>query len=177
MKRPYTPVLAIGIGAVAGLRALAAPAVLAWAVKRRWIRLGNLPFATIISAKASKRITDLAISELIVDKLPFTPSRLKAGPLASRMVSGAVCGATIYGVAERPLVEGALLGGVGAITGAFAGYYTRKRLSGDMPNLGIAVLEDALAIGGGVMIIALAAPTRKESRTESTSRFRSNSDD
>ena len=69
MNRPYTSVLAVGIGAVAGLRALAAPAVLAWAVKRRWIRLGNSPFATIISAKASKRITNLAISELIADNL------------------------------------------------------------------------------------------------------------
>src|SRR3984893_1382211 len=159
MKRSYTPVLAVGIGAVAGLRALAAPAGLAWAAKRRWIRLGNLPFATIISAKASKRLTDLAVSELIADKLPFTPSRLKAGPLASRIVSGAVCGATIYGVVKRPLTEGAVLGGVAAITGAFAGYRMRKRLSRNMPDLGVAVLEDALAIGGGVLITALATPT------------------
>jgi uncharacterized membrane protein len=158
MKPSYTPVLAVGIGVVAGLRAFAAPAVLTWAAKRRWIRLGNSPFATIISAKASKSITDLAVSELIADKLPFTPSRLKAGPLASRIVSGAVCGATIYGVVKRPLMEGAVLGGVGAIAGAFAGYYTRKRLSRDKPNLGIAVLEDALAIGGGILITALAAP-------------------
>ena len=90
MKPSYTPVLAVGIGVVAGLRAFAAPAALTWAAKRGWIRLGNSPFATIISAKASKRITDLAVSELIADKLPFTPSRLKAGPLASRIVSGAV---------------------------------------------------------------------------------------
>ena len=158
MKPSYTPVLAVGIGVVAGLRALAAPAVLAWAAKRRWIRLGNSPFATIISGKASKRITDLAVSELIADKLPFTPSRLKAGPLASRIVSGAVCGATIYGVVKRPLMEGAILGGVGAIAGAFAGYHMRKRLSRDMPDLGVAVLEDALAIGGGVLITALVAP-------------------
>jgi uncharacterized membrane protein len=157
MKRSYAPVLAVGIGAVAGLRAFAAPAVLAWAVKQRWIRLGNSPFARIISAKASKRLTDLAISELIADKLPFTPSRLQAAPLASRIVSGAVCGATIYGVAERPLAEGVVLGGVGTIAGAFAGYYTRKTLSGDMPNLGIAVLEDALAIGGGILIATLLA--------------------
>ena len=143
---------------MAGLRALAAPAVLAWAAKRRWIRLGNSPFATIISAKASKRITDLAVSELIADKLPFTPSRLKAGPFATRIVSGAVCGATIYGVVKRPLMEGAVLGGVGAIAGAFAGYHMRKRLSRDMPDLGVAALEDALAIGGGVLITALAAP-------------------
>jgi uncharacterized membrane protein len=158
MKPSYTPVLAVGIGVVAGLRALAAPAVLAWAAKLRWIRLGNSPFATIISAKASKRITDLAVSELIADKLPFTPSRLKAGPLASRIVSGAVCGATIYGVVKRPLMEGAVLGGVGAIAGAFAGYHMRKRLSRHMPDLGVAVLEDALAIGGGILITTLVAP-------------------
>ena len=160
MKPSYTPVLAVGIGVVAGLRALAAPAVLGWAAKRRWIRLGNSPFATIISAKASKSITDLAVTELIADKLPFTPSRLKAGPLASRIVSGAVCGATIYGVVKRPLMGGAVLGGVGAIAGAFAGYHVRKRLSRDKPNLGVAVLEDALAIGGGILIVALAAPLR-----------------
>jgi uncharacterized membrane protein len=155
MKRSYTPALAVGIGVVAGLRALTAPAVLAWAVNHRLVRLGSSPFATIISGAASKRITDFAVSELIADKLPFTPSRLNAAPLASRIVSGAICGATIYGVVKRPLTEGAVLGGLGAIAGAFAGYHARKRLSRDMPDLGVAVLEDAFAIGGGVLITAL----------------------
>ena len=158
MKPSYTPVLAVGIGVVAGLRAFAAPAVLTWAAKRRRIRLGNSPFARIISAKVSKKITHLAVSELIADKLPFTPSRLKAGPLASRVVSGAVCGATIYGAVEQPLIKGAILGGVGASAGAFAGYYGRKRFSRGVRDLRIAVLEDVLAIGGGVLLTALAAP-------------------
>jgi uncharacterized membrane protein len=158
MERSYTPALAVGIGAVAGLRTFTAPAVLAWAAKRRWIRQGNSPFATIISAKASKRITDFAVTELIADKLPFTPSRLKPGPFAARIVSGAVCGATIYGVVKRPLTEGALLGGLGAIAGAFAGYHMRRKLSRNLPELGVALLEDALAIGGGILVIALAAP-------------------
>ena len=105
------------------------------------------------------------MGELIADKLPFTPSRLKPGPLASRVLSGAVCGATIYGVAERPLAEGGVLGGVGAIAGALAGYYTRKRLSDRMPDIGIALLEDALAIGGGIVITALAASAREGKRT------------
>jgi len=157
MKRSYTPALAVGIGAVAGLRALTAPAVLAWAAEHRLIRLGSSPFATIISAAASKRITDFAVSELIADKLPFTPSRLNAAPLASRIVSGAICGATIYGVVKRPLTEGAVLEGLGAIARAFAGYHVRKRLSRDVPDLGVAVLEDAFAIGGGVLITALTA--------------------
>ena len=158
MKRSYTPVLAVGIGAVAGLRTLTAPAVLAWAAKCRWIRLGHSPFARIISSRASRRISDLAVSELIADKLPFTPSRLKPGPFAARIVSGAVCGAAIYGVVEQPLKEGAVLGGLGAIAGAFAGYHMRRRLSRDLPALGVAVLEDVLAIGGGILVAALAAP-------------------
>jgi hypothetical protein len=47
MKRSYTPALAIGIGMVAGLRALTAPAVLAWAAERRLIRLGRSPLAKV----------------------------------------------------------------------------------------------------------------------------------
>jgi uncharacterized membrane protein len=157
MKGSYVPALAVGIGVVAGLRALTAPAVVAWAVKRGWLRLGSLSFATVISGTASKKITQLAVSELIADKAPFAASRLNAVPLASRVVSGAICGATIYGVVKRPLSEGAVLGGLGAIAGAFAGYHTRKRLNRDMPDLVVAVLEDAFAIGGGVLVAALTA--------------------
>jgi uncharacterized membrane protein len=58
---------------------------------------------------------------------------------------------------RRPFAEGAVLGGAGAIAGAFAGYHMRKRLSREMPDLGAAVLEDALAIGGGILITALVA--------------------
>jgi uncharacterized membrane protein len=47
---------------------------------------------------------------------------------------------------------------LGAIVGAFAGYHMRRRLSRDLPDLGVAVLEDALAIGGGILVAALAAP-------------------
>jgi uncharacterized membrane protein len=157
MKGFYIPALAVGIGVVAGLRALTAPAVLAWAVKRRWLRLGSFPFVTVISGTASKKITQLAVSELIADKAPFTASRLDAVPLASRVASGAICGATIYSVVKRPLSEGAVLGGLGAIAGAFAGYHTRKRLNRDMPDLAVAVLEDVFAIGGGVLVAALTA--------------------
>jgi uncharacterized membrane protein len=60
-------------------------------------------------------------------------------------VSGAVCGATIYGAVEQPLIEGAVLGGVGAIAGAFAGSYGRKRFSRGGPDLRVAVLEDVFS--------------------------------
>ena len=139
---------------------MTAPAVIAWAAKRRWIHLGSSPFATIISARASRTITDLAISELIADKLPFTPSRLSAGPLASRIASGAICGAAVCGAVKRPLAAGALLGGLGAIAGALGGYHVRKSLSRDMPDFAVGLLEDALAVGGGALVAALMATAK-----------------
>ena len=139
---------------------MTAPAVIAWAAKQRWIHLGSSPFATIISARASRAITELAISEMIVDKLPFTPSRLNAGPLASRVASGAICGAAVCGAVKQPLAKGALLGGLGAVAGALGGYHVRKRLSRDMPGFAVELLEDALAVGGEALITALIATAK-----------------
>jgi uncharacterized membrane protein len=156
MKRQHASGLAIGMGVVAGLRPMTAPAVMAWALKRRWIRPGESPLARIISASAAKRIAKLAISELIADKLPFTPSRLNAAPLASRVVSGAICGATMHGMVKRPLAEGAVLGGLGALAGAVVGYHLRARLNRNTPDFAVALLEDALALAGGAVIVTSA---------------------
>src|SRR5437667_2127611 len=41
VKHPYGHSLAAGIGIVAGLRPMTAPAIIAWAAKRRWINLGS----------------------------------------------------------------------------------------------------------------------------------------
>lgn len=157
MGRKHVSALAIGIGAVAGLRPMTAYAVIALALERRWIRPGNSPLVKIISASASKRITELAMAELIADKLPFTPSRLKAVPLASRVVSGAICGAAIHNARKRTLATGALVGGLAAIVAAVAGYQARRKLSRELPDFAVALLEDGLAAGGGLVISKLAA--------------------
>lgn len=157
MKNSYTLSLAMGMGVVAGMRPMAAPAIIARAVKQRRFHLGNSPFATIISGNASRRISELAISELIADKLPFTSSRLNAGPLATRIASGMVCGAALCGAVKKPIANGAVLGGLAAIAGTLAGSHIRKRLGRDMPDFAAGLLEDAFAIAGGVLITALIA--------------------
>ena len=153
MKNQNVVTLAIGIGVVAGLRPMTALAAVAWAVKWGRIRIGPSPFARIISASVSKRIAEFALAELIADKLPFTPSRLKATPLISRIVSGAICGATLHDTTKRPLAEGAVLGALGALAGAITGYHVRQKLNRDMPDLAVALLEDALAVGGSAVIV------------------------
>jgi len=157
MKCKHAPALAIGIGAAAGLRPMTALALIAWALKRGSIRPGRSPFVGIVSASASKRLAELAISELIADKLPFTQSRLNAAPLASRVVSGAICGAAIHGTLKQPVSEGAVLGGLGAIAAAITAYYVRQRLNREMSDFAIALVEDALAVGVGAVTIAVTA--------------------
>jgi uncharacterized membrane protein len=157
MKLQHTPALAIGIGVVAGLRPMMALAVVAWGLRRRWIRPGRSPYARIVSADVSKRIAEFAISELIADKLPFTRSRLDVAPLASRIASGAICGAAMNGTGQKRQLEGAALGGLGALAGAIAGCCVRQRFNRGMPDFSVALLEDALAVGGGVVAVALAA--------------------
>jgi len=153
MKTEHASGLAVGIGVVAGLRPMTALAAVAWAVKWGRIRIGPSPFGRIISASVSKRIAEFALAELIADKLPFTPSRLKATPLISRIVSGAICGATLHDTTKRPLAEGAVLGALGALAGAITGYHVRQKLNRDMPDLAVALLEDALAVGGSAVIV------------------------
>jgi uncharacterized membrane protein len=155
MKTEHASGSAVGIGLIAGSRPMSALAAVAWGVKRGRIRIGPSPFTRIISANMSKRIAEFAVAELIADKLPFTPNRLKAAPLSLRIVSGAICGAAICRSRKRSLTDGAVLGGLGALAGAITGYHVRKRLSRDMPDLAVALLEDALAVGGSAVVVTL----------------------
>jgi uncharacterized membrane protein len=158
-KKPpsYIPALAAVMGAVAGLRSMTAPAAIAWAAKRKAIRLGSSPLVEIISGRVSDKAIRLALAELVADKLPFTRDRIEPGPLARRILSGAACGAVLSGAADRPLAEGAILGGLGALVGAFGSHQLRRRLSREMPELTVALLEDALAVAAAAAIVAYAS--------------------
>ena len=89
--------------------------------------------------------------------MPFRRSRLAAAPLAWRIASGAICGATVHGTVKRPIVDGAVLGGLGSLAGAVTAHHVRQRLNRDMPDFVVALLEDALALGAGAAIVGLGA--------------------
>ncbi len=144
------------IGVVSGLRSLTAPAVVAWAGHRNWLNLHNTPLSFMGSTGAVVIFTLLAVVELIADKLPSTPSRTKPLGLIARIILGGLSGAGVAVSGAQSIVPGAVLGAVGGITGAFAGYEVRTRLvkALKVPDLVIALLEDAVAIGGGLFIVS-----------------------
>ncbi len=98
----------------------------------------------------------LTLVELVADQLPSTPSRTKPPGLIARIVLGGLSGACVAVAGAQSIALGAVLGGMGGIAGAFAGYEVRARLvrALKVPDFVIAVLEDAVAIGGGLLIVS-----------------------
>jgi uncharacterized membrane protein len=148
--------LAFLIGVVAGLRSLTAPAVVAWAAHRSWLNLHNTSLSFIASTAAVAAFILLALVELVADQLPSTPSRTKPVGLLARILLGGLCGACVAVAGAQSMALGAVFGGVGGIAGAFAGYEVRTRLVRTLkvPDFVIALLEDAVAIGGGLFTVS-----------------------
>jgi uncharacterized membrane protein len=144
------------IGVVAGLRSLTAPAVVAWAAHRGWLSLNGTPLSFLGTTAAVAIFTLLACAELVADQLPSTPSRLKPPGLIARIILGGLSGAAVALAGGQSIAWGAVLGLSGGIAGAFAGYQVRSRLVRmlKVPDLVIALLEDAVAIGGGLLIVS-----------------------
>ncbi len=148
--------LTLGFGFLNGLRTLTPVAVLCWGTRLGWLPLGQTPFSFLTHPVSLGVFTALAAGELIGDKLPKTPPRTDAFPLLARCGFGAGVGTVLASVAGRPLWLGGLLGGVAAIAGAFAGFYARRALTkgAGLPDLPVALAEDALAIGGAFLIVS-----------------------
>lgn len=142
-------VFAFGIGAVAGLRALTAPAVVCWAAHLGWLSLRDSPVAFMASTWAVAIFSLLAIFEFVGDVLPKTPKRTAPAPLAARILMGSLCGACLSASANQSLWIGAVFGAIGAVIGAFAGYEIRKRLvaTWNIKDIFIAIPEDLIAFG------------------------------
>jgi len=149
MDANHALALAVGIGIVAGLRSLTAPAAVSWAAHLGGLDLRGSPLAFMGSTAAIAVLSLLAITEFVVDVLPKTPSRTAPGPLIARIVMGGLSGACFCASASQSLLAGAVLGGIGGVIGAFAGYQVRTRLVSGLKvkDAIIAIPEDLVAIG------------------------------
>jgi uncharacterized membrane protein len=143
--------LAFLMGCVCGLRSMTGPAIVCWAARLGWLNLDGSKLAFLHNRAWLVMLTLAAVGELIADKLPFIPRRTMIGPLAVRFVSGALCGA-----AWAWWAPSALIGAAGGVVGAFAGFHLRRWLTicRGLPDIPIALLEDAVAIGTGLLVVS-----------------------
>ncbi len=143
------------IGCVCGLRSMTAPAVVAWGAHLGRLHLQGSLLAFFAHTISLVVFSVFAVGELIADKLPFIPARTQLGPLAVRIIFGALCAAALCtSAAVVSPIAGALLGAVGGVAGAFAGYTYRRRLASMAPDLVLALLEDLVAVGGGLLLVS-----------------------
>jgi uncharacterized membrane protein len=147
-------VLALGIGIVAGLRSLTAPAVVAWAAHLNWLNLPGSPLAFMGSTAAVVIFSVLAVGELIADKLPTTGKRTAPAPLVARIITGGLCGACLRTSTAQSLLVGALLGAIGGVIGAFLGYGIRRRLDLHIKDFFVAICEDVVAVGLALFLVS-----------------------
>ncbi len=136
------------LGFVAGLRSMTP---LAWL--SRTSKLDPVPTNAaeeMLDSPTARIVTSmLASGELIGDKLPFIPSRLKPGPLTGRLLIGGIAGMQICRRYHQPLLVGAILGAASAGAGSFAGSYVRSKLSAStkIPDFLLGLAEDGVAVG------------------------------
>lgn len=147
-------ILACLIGILAGLRALTPIAAVSWAAHLGWLPVQGTWLSFLGASITAYLATGLALAELVTDKLPTTPSRKTPMPFAARILTGALCGAAI-GTHSGAMFLGLLLGAIGAVIGTFAGAALRARLARAFgKDLPAALLEDAIAIGGAILIVS-----------------------
>jgi uncharacterized membrane protein len=149
-------VLALLIGVIAGLRAMTAPAVVAWGAMLGWIDVSDKWSEWMAHPITVTVLTILLIGELITDQLPKTPSRKVPPQFIARLISGGFAGAVI-GSAVFHTFTATGAGVIGAVLGTLAGAALRSRLAtsnngNDRPG---AFIEDVIAVGGGFVVAFL----------------------
>ena len=125
------------LGWVCGGRTSFGPAALALTARR--------PVTGIRKARSAAAAVS-ALGEVVVDKLPTTPSRLEPQVLGGRIASGAgSAGSLAYREDESVWVPVAL-GAAGAAAGSYAGAAWRRWAAARMPDWQAAVAEDVVTL-------------------------------
>jgi uncharacterized membrane protein len=156
MTQVIVIVLALLIGVIAGLRALTAPAVVAWGAFLGWINVDGKWSEWVGHPITVTVLTIFLLIELVTDQLPKTPSRRTPPQFITRLIMGAFAGAVIGSVSHHTFI-GLGAGIIGAVFGTLGGAEVRSRLvtangGKDRP---VAIGEDIVAVGGGFLIAFL----------------------
>ena len=157
MDTNYVFIAAVGIGIVAGLRAMTAPALVSWAAHLGWKDLHGTPLAFMGSTIAVGVFSLAALGEYVNDKLPTTAARTAPPQFIARVVMGGFSGACLCLSAGQSWLLGGVLGAIGAIVGTLGGYQIRMRLvkALNVKDIVVAIPEDLVAIGLAYLLVAV----------------------
>ncbi|WP_439883318.1 DUF4126 family protein [Pontibacter sp. MBLB2868] len=145
----------IGLGAVAGMRAMSAPALLSNELSKiPTTRLSHSPLHYLQSGAVSTGLKVMAASEMLGDKIPGIPDRITIPSVLTRAASGALVGATLFTANKDKTMTGAAVGAAAAVAATYISFYLRKlvRKQTSFPDAFSGVIEDAIMLGSGLAI-------------------------
>lgn len=152
---PKTTAETLAFAALSGLRSMAAPALLARAIRRGDVENPKgTPFELL--GRLSPVLQVLMVGEMAGDKTPFIPSRTSSGPLLGRAASGALVAAALRASAGRSDKGGAaLLGALSAVAAAFASENLRAQGGQTLgvPDPVLALIEDGIVLYAGTRLL------------------------
>lgn len=147
---------AFGIGVIAGMRALSAPALLTRKLARTVpVKQPAKPIHYLAQQPVSLALSVLAGGEIIADKLPNASNRTSPLQFIGRVASGGSCGAVLSEVEGQSVAVGGIAGGLGAVVGTLVFFNLRRFLDHDLglPDMVGALAEDVLVISLGWTLV------------------------
>ena len=158
-----TPLYAAALGWVAGMRSATPPALLARTLAdrsglRRLLGRRRQPAKALSTDAAAALLPLAAAGEMAADKLPTIPARTSPPALMGRIASGALSGAVLAQARREAVLPAALAGAAGAAASSFAMMALRQRVGEALgvPDVAVALAEDALAVGAGAAVVRAA---------------------
>lgn len=139
-------VRAATLGYAVGIRSMTPLAALSWGAGSGEVSVKGTRFQFMADPKVALGLAVAAAGEMVADKLPITPPRTQPGPLAFRVLNGALTGAIVFEAEDEPLMLGALVGASAAVAGSFGGYGLRMLLERGMPSPVAGVAGDIQAV-------------------------------
>lgn len=137
------------LGAAAGMRSMAAPAALSRHLAGGGDSEPSDGLVRLLAHPSAPWLLGIAsAAEHVADKLPGTPNRTDTGPLAGRILAGALCGTVVARRAGESPIAGGLVGALAAAAATYAAYEIRHALTADagLPDLPVALAEDVAAV-------------------------------
>ncbi|MDX5422258.1 MAG: DUF4126 family protein [Hymenobacteraceae bacterium] len=156
MRTPKYIWQAVALGALAGMRSMAAPALLShYLSKHPSSNLNGTPMRFMQYPQVSTATKIMAASEMTGDKMPGIPDRISPAALAGRTASGALVAATLFKAHQDRMVTGALIGATAAVAATFGSFYLRKALAQNtmVKDSVLGMLEDFLVIRSGLQVM------------------------
>ncbi|PUZ25893.1 hypothetical protein DCC81_16725 [Chitinophaga parva] len=135
------------LGVVAGSRAMLAPTLVSRHLQAQKDKNEKTGISQPRITKAGIW-TILSAGELIGDKMPLAPDRIKPLGLIGRGISGGLAGAQVGKQLQQKAWVGALIGSATALGAAYLLWYTRTRLTKHtkIPDGVAGIVEDALML-------------------------------